>query len=98
MDVFTYPNLWMYVYLKVQLWKLTKFSNYFKKQLFSHGQLVINSIHSFFAYLICNSHHFQQLWMEDNHPEHLSFPRMWIIPHLLNCKAQLMIKACMIVH
>ncbi len=95
LDVFTYPNLWMYIYLKVQLWK---FGNYSRWQLFSHGQLVNNSTHRFFAYLTCNGHHFQQLWMEDNHPKCPSFPRMWIIPHLLNCKVWLLIRACMITH
>jgi hypothetical protein len=78
--------------------KLTKFGSYSKKQLFSHGQLVIKSTHSFFAYFTHDGHHFKQLWMEDNHLEYPSFPCMWIIPHLLNYKVRFVIRACMIIH
>jgi len=63
---------------------LAKISSYYRWQLFSHGQLVSNSTHSFFAYLTSKGNYFQQLWMEkDNYPKHPSFPHMWIISHLL---------------
>jgi hypothetical protein len=38
---------------------LAKFGSYYRWQLFSHGQLVSNSTHSFFAYSTCKGHYFQ---------------------------------------
>ncbi len=83
---FYLPKLMDVYLLEGTTLEVDKFGNYSRWQLFSHGQLVNNSTHRFFAYLTCNGHHFQQLWMEDNHPKCPSFPCMWIIPHLLNCK------------